>query len=401
MKKFLSILLCLITLTVFAACSSDYNEVALEPEESAIADFSVNLFKKTFAEDENKNLLISPLSVMLALAMTANGADNNTLLQMEKVLGGSLTINELNEYLYNYAKNLPSGEKSELDIANSIWFREDKFIVSPDFLQLNADYYGADAYEAAFDEQTVEDINNWVRDNTKGLIDKLLDEISEDSLMYLINTVLFDAEWQTVYGENQIRNKTFTAFDKKEQSVPFMHSSEYQYLTAKNAVGVIKPYFGNRYSFAALLPDKSVPINKFIASLSGVGFISAIRNAETIEVKTSIPKFTYDYEITLNETLKKMGMPDAFDELGADFIKMGTAIGYDNVYIGKVLHKTYISVDELGTKAGAVTSVEMDGATSAGGRPKYKVVDLDRPFVYAIIDNETGFPIFMGAVLEI
>ena len=187
----------------------------------SMADFSVELFKKSIADNENS--LISPLSVMLALSMTANGADNETLSQMEAVLGGSIQMNDLNKYLYSYVKGLPSSEKSKLGIANSIWFRDISTLnVKPGFLQTNADYYGAEAYKSAFNETTVTDINDWVSANTDGMIDSILDEISSDAVMFLINAVVFDAEWETVYDKSQVSDGIFTDINGNQQIVPFM-----------------------------------------------------------------------------------------------------------------------------------------------------------------------------------
>ena len=359
----------------------------------AAADFSVGLFKKTLSETNNS--LISPTSVLLALSMTANGADNATLSQMEAVLGGGLSIGELNEYLYSYVKGLPSGEKSKLNIANSIWFRENGFAPNRDFLQTNADYYGAAAYKAPFDGRTVKDINLWVKNATDGLIDNVIKEIPAETIMYLINTVLFDAEWQSIYEKNAVRDREFTAFNGAKQTVKFMNSSESKYLAGGGAAGFIKPYFGNKYSFVALLPDESISINDYAAALTGEGFMNIIKNASVEKVVTAMPKFEYDYEIEMNGALMAMGMTDAFYPGNADFSKIGTADG--NIFISQVLHKTFITVDERGTKAGAVTVVS-EGATSAEPQQP-KIVILDRPFVYAIIDNATNLPIFMGTLM--
>ena len=137
--------------------------------------------------------------------MTANGAANETLSQMEEVLGKDIPLEELNEYLYYYVNNLPSEEKSKLNIANSIWFRddEDRLTVEKDFLQKNADYYNAAIYKSPFDDQTLQDINYWVKTNTDGMIDKILEKIDDDSIMYLINAIVFDAEWK-IYNKSDI-----------------------------------------------------------------------------------------------------------------------------------------------------------------------------------------------------
>ena len=171
------------------------------------ANFAVELFKKSLAQGENS--LISPLSAMLALAMTANGADTQTKTEMEAVLGGGLSVEDLNLYLNTYVKNLPTDDKYKLGIANAIWFKDDGSLdVNPDFLQANADYYDAAAYKAPFDDQTLTDINNWVKNNTDGMIEKILDEIDPDMVMYLINAVMFDAEWQSQYDTGDIGEGT-------------------------------------------------------------------------------------------------------------------------------------------------------------------------------------------------
>ena len=142
-----------------------------------VTDFAIRLFKE--ANENGENTLISPLSVLCALAMTANGAEGETLTQMESVLG--MSVEELNLYLYTYVNSLPEGEKYKLSLANSIWFTDDaRFNVSRDFLQANADYYGADVYKAPFNKQTMRDINNWVKNETDGMIPKVLDEIPEE-----------------------------------------------------------------------------------------------------------------------------------------------------------------------------------------------------------------------------
>lgn len=359
------------------------------------ADFSIELFKKTITEKENS--LISPLSVMLALAMTANGADNETLSQMEKVLGRDIALDDLNQYLYAYANNLPSEEKSKLKIANSIWFRDDEgsLTVEKDFLQKNADFYKASAYKSAFDDKTLNDINNWVDTNTDGMIDKILETIDESAVMYLLNAIVFDAEWKNVYNKDGINKGDFTDANGIKKTVDFMNSEENYYLDDSKATGFIKPYFNDKYKFAALLPNADISIEEYIETLTGEGLLDTLNNAKNDAVNATMPKFSYDYTIKMNDALKELGMPAAFSESNADFAKLGSS-QKGNVFIGEVLHKTFISVDELGTKAGAVTKVEM----SLTSYRETKVVKLDRPFVYAIIDSTTNLPVFIGTVME-
>jgi serpin B len=363
---------------------------------SAVADFSFNLFKAS--RTTGANTLISPLSVQLALAMTANGADGQTLSQMEQVLGNGLSQTELNQYWAGYRERLPNDLKTKLRVANSIWFRDEanRLTVEPDFLKTNADYYLADVFKAAFDQQTLTDINTWVKNKTNGMIDSILEEISNDTEMYLINAVTFEGKWEKPYKKSDVSEGTFTTVDGGKQSAKFMYSNEKTYLDDGRATGFIKPYHSNGYSFVALLPNVDVPIDDYIESLDAEQFFKTLQQAEATNVNAVMPKFSYDYEVELNEPLKALGMPDAFSGTQANFTKLGKST-LGNLYIGDALHKTFIAVDELGTKAGAATKVEIVPESAMQAR----LVKLDRPFVYAIIDNETKLPVFLGTVMRL
>jgi len=360
---------------------------------SSSADFAVKLFQKTVMQ--GKNTMISPLSVMLALAMAANGADMQTRAEMETVLGGDIPLEDLNEYLYTYLQNLPSEEKYKLNIADSVWLRDDgSLAVNPGFLQTNANYYDADVFQAPFDEQTLADINRWVSENTDGMIDKALDQLDPDLALCLINAMVFDAKWQTKYSKNDIKDGEFTAFDGTVQTVEMMCSEEDYYLDDGTATGFIKNYTDGKYSFAALLPNEGVSVGSCVASLTGAGLISTLENAEEVTVEVKMPKFTSDCTVNMNDAFKALGMTDAFDRDSADFSKLGTSTA-GNLYIGEVLQKTHIEVNENGTKAAAVTFAF--GMTSALPKTGPTVI-LDRPFVYVIVDNSTCLPIFIGVV---
>jgi serpin B len=199
-----------------------------------------------------------------------------------------------------------------------------------------------------------------------------------------------------VYNENAVWEGEFTNIFGDRQSADFMYSGESRYLDDGMATGFVKPYAGGRYAFAALLPNEGVSIETYIASLTGDGFISTLRNSQNEIVHASMPKFEFEYSKSLVETLKALGIPAAFDVADADFSRMGSS-SYGNIFIDEVLHKTFISVDELGTRAGAVTVVVAAG----GGAMQAKVVRLDRPFVFAIIDTATNLPLFIGTVLTV
>ena len=358
------------------------------------ADFAIRLFQKT--RDDSKNSLISPLSVMLALSMTANGAKGETLVQMKTLLGEDIPMETLNEYLYSYIKTLPSEKPSKLNIANSVWFRDNGFTAEKAFLQKNADYFDAAVYKSVFDVKTLRYINNWVKKNTDGMIEKIIDDIDPDAVMYLINTVLFDAEWENIYKKDEVRDGTFTALDGTKRTASMMYSAEHLYLDDGKAIGFIKPY-RNGYSFVALLPNGDISLSDYVASMTGKSFVDTIKNAKDIPVETAIPKFSYDYDIEMNSALKVLGMTNPFEPSKADFSAFG-ASDSDNIFISRVLHKAYIAVDEKGTKAGAATAVETKETAVA---VDIYSVTLDRPFIYAVTDNATGLPVFIGTVTDI
>ena len=368
----------------------------LSSQNADVIDFAIRLFK---ASNENgKNTLISPLSVLCALAMTANGAEEETLAQMEEVLG--MTTDELNLYLYSYMKNLPQGDKYKLSLANSIWFTEDeRFTVNQDFLQTNADYYGADIYKAPFDKQTLKDINNWVKQNTDGMIPEILDQIPPEAIMYLVNALAFEAEWSEIYEKHQVKDGEFTKEDGTKQDVKFMYGSEGTYFEDEKATGFMKRYKGGKYAFVAMLPNEGVSVSEYIASLDGESLNALLANPPYATVRTSIPKFETEYKVEMSDILQSMGMTEAFDMYNADFEGLGTSTG-GNIYISRVLHKTFISVGEKGTKAGAATIVEMkDGAAAEPTEPKE--VYLDRPFVYMLVDCENNIPFFIGTMMDV
>ncbi len=352
---------------------------------SAYGNFSVELLKKCF--DGKSNTLISPLSVSSALTMTANGANGQTKDEMEKVLGSGIPLDELNKYLSSFSGSLTSGEDFKLKNANSIWFiKDNNFNVNNEFLQTNADFYHAEIYERAYNDEIVNDINNWVSEHTDGMIDKLLDNGDALSNIALINATAFNAVWETYYFDNFVKDGTFTDANGNEQSVTMLISEESEYIHGDNCTGFIKKYKGGKYGFAAILPDSNVSISDFVGLLNGDKLFKMLQNAESTNVVAKMPKFEYEYSTELSEALKALGMPTAFSD-SADF----SGISGDKLLISDVLHKTKISVTEEGTRAVAATGVVMSAAPDGD-----KQVILNRPFMYMIIDNETKLPLFAG-----
>ena len=361
--------------------------------------FSVEFFKASAKESANKNVLVSPLSMMQALAMTANGADGKTLTEMEQVLAQALDITTYNQQMHSYTANLPSSDTANLKLANSIWIRDDgNTVLKQDFLKNAVDYYDAQIGLEPFDFQTVNKINDWVSQRTDGMIEKIVEEIQPQTILYLINALSFDAQWENIYLDSNVSEKEFYTEDTSDEPryVSMMHSEEQYYIEDETTTGFIKNYKNGDYQFVALLPKEGMTLSEYVTSLTSEKLINLMETMQNYPVETQLPKFSYDYELEMTSVLKQLGMDTAFDGTRADFTNMGTS-SFGNIYIGSVFHKTFISVDEKGTEAGAVTSVTMDTECAL---EQSKQVYLNRPFVYMIVDGESKLPVFIGTVLE-
>lgn len=357
---------------------------------AASAEFAANLLKHVSVSGENT--VVSPYSVLIALSMTANGASAETLAQMEAVLG--LPVGELNAYL------LACGQKNtaELNAANAIWLRED-YPVSEDFLQRNRDYYGAEVESAPFNDDTRDRINAWVKKQTKGMIEKILNEMNPDTVMYLVNALAFKANWKWEYREDDARPDVFHGASGDREAT-LLYSDEHYYLHDENTAGFLKDYENDRFCYVVLLPDKDVPLADYVASLTGEKLTALIANASYETIRAVMPKFTNEASYELSDALKAMGMTDAFDKDKADFSAMSPMADETALRIGSVLHKTYLLVNETGTEAAAATAVDMIAETTAMPQEK-KTVRADRPFVCGIYDRETQSFLFLGAIYDV
>lgn len=357
---------------------------------AAAASFSADLFKYNYSN--GKTTLISPLSVLTALALVQNGAEGETLVQLERALGG-LDRDTLNAYMRAYCDFLT--ESDELKIANSVW-TDSGAEAKRAFLQKAVDSYSAQLFSAPLsDPKTVESINSWVKKNTDGMIPKIIEKADRYAVMMLVNAIAFDAKWETPYKRSDIEKLEFTSYSGSKKKTDFMCSTENVYLKDGGTVGFMKPYKNGRFAFAALLPDENTGIDDYVASLSGDKLMKIFSSAKRgNEVNVKMPKFRAEYSAQLIDTLKKMGVKDAFDSKTADFSSL---IENRDAYIATVVHKTFIEVDENGTRAAASTLV---GADTMSLMEPYSVF-LNRPFVYMIVDTETNLPLFIGVQTEI
>jgi len=364
----------------------------VEGFEQAAADFSLTLLENTLSR-KGENTLISPLSALLCLALVANGSDGNTRAQMEAAFG--MNMEALNPALYAFMSALSSNENCQFKSANSIWFNDREFLtVHEDFLQTNAEWYAAEVYKTPFTKSTADEINGWVKDKTDGMIDSILKAVRASDVLYLLNALTFDAKWVREYEKSDVREKQFTNYGGNAVKVDMMYSHETLLRTDK-ALGFAKEYWGGAYSFAALLPEEGIDIYDFAADLDGEDWL-AMWNSRGGTARAGLPQFSYDTEMVLNEALMSMGMNDMFDGTVADFSRMAHS-ERGNIFCSEVRQKTFIEVNTDGTRAAAATiAIMKDGAMDIV--LGVETVILNRPFVYAIVDNATGLPLFLGIV---
>lgn len=357
-----------------------------------LADFGLEVLKGSY---DSNNMMVSPLSILTALTMAANGSDGITKDEFEDLFG--MTIDEANAYVYLLGEMLSNKEKCDFHQANAIWVNEEKGVeFDDDYLQAMKDYYSANLYEEEFDDDMVSNVNGFVSDNTDKMIPELLEEINPEKTMVLINALAFEADWDSKFDASETFDNTFYNIDGSESTASFMCSEEYEFLDLDNACGFMKDYKNEEFKFVAILPDEDIDFEDFLNDLTGEEFIDAIANPTDISVHTYLPKFECEYSAELNDVLSDMGIESAFDKKNADFTNMTS--DDREMYIDIVIHKTYIEVGEKGTKAAAATAIEMEDKCIAEYEEEFEVVRLDRPFIYAIVDSETLSPVFIGMV---
>lgn len=389
-----------------------------------LRNFAASLIKTCNSEE---NTLVSPLSVIYALAMTSNGADGQTRTELLEALSEGAYTGEvkcgtsstgvgdiwdekqgnLNDYLRAYLNRMENREEwwdaeeglaGELHIANSIWFKDAESLkVEDEFLKLNSKYYNAGIYKAEFNEESRKRINKWIEDYTEGMIKDMLKELPDEAVMYLINALSFQGNWASPFDDYMVRQEIFHGESADKNDVSFMYGSENSYLEDEKAEGFIKPYKGWRYGFVGLLPKEGVSLDEYIKELDGEGLSRILSSSKGKEVIYSIPKFKEESALSLVDAFKAMGVETPFDMDKADFKKMATSAN-GNICIGNILHNTYIEVDEKGTKAGAATIVEMVEESALLEEEPPKEVYLNRPFVYMIVDLDLNIPVFIGTV---
>jgi len=393
------------TLIFFSGCNlinsdDDNPEMPLNEKTAKLLEaeneFGFDLFQRTYAsETDYENIMVSPLSVSLALAMTYNGANGETKTAMEETLKmHGLSAEDINETYYNLVNALQSIDPDVLlEIANAIFYRND-FNVEQEFVTVNQNYYNAEVSPLDFSSlAALNTINNWVADKTHNKIDKILDEISADQVMFLLNAIYFKGIWQTEFNTENTKDLPFYLENGETINIPTMQRLDTLAYAKNDLFSAIELSYGiGNYNMYVFLPEQDKSVEDIVNKLDMENWETWLESfTETESVDIKIPRLKYKYEIKLNQVLTDMGMGIAFTG-SADFTGISKNGGLRIEY---VKHKTFIEVNEEGTEAAAVTIVAIE-RTSAG--PQNIPFHVNRPFLYAITEKDTGAILFIGTV---
>lgn len=399
-----AILLSTAALLLFS-CKKDSEIVKIDPvpinltaDQVALVDsgnsFAIDIFKKVAeAEQPSKNLVISPLSISIALSMTLNGANGETRSGMiEALRSDGLSPAEINDSYKSLSHALLNVDNHvKLTIANSIW-AEKNFPVKVPFRNILTDYYNAEARSFDFnDAGATNDINNWIDSKTNGLIKNMLDKLDPATAMLLINAIYFKGQWNSQFEKSNTVNESFHVYDTDTKQVPMMkQKADFKVYKASGFTLAEFPYGQGNFVMDVILPDDVNGVNNIINTLSIESFNEMISRMYSTEVDLSFPRFKYGYKIELKDILFDMGMALAFTG-NADFSNISDIA----LYISFVLHQAFIETNEEGTEAAAATIVGIYTVSMPSGPV---VLKLDHPFLYVIRETTTNSILFMGRV---
>jgi serpin B len=359
--------------------------------------FGVELFKAVSQDDAGETLLISPLSASAALTMLLNGCDGETQQQISEMIGYSdLTIDEINAAYNSLVQQLlEADEEIQLGLANAVWYRNG-FDVKPTFV--NAMQNDFDAHIEGLDfasPNALETINGWASDNTNGKIPQVLNEISSDAVMFLMNALYFKGSWTQKFDPEGTIEEAFNYDDGSSANVPFMHGEIPSRIYESDGFKVLELTYGRKnYSMVLIVPNDD--LNTFNEQFDGetwADITNTLSDQPEMKVDVSMPRFTFEYEKKLNDQLQSLGMVDAFNPVMANL----SGISDISLYVSFVKQNTFIDVNEDGTEAAAVTTVGIELTSIEDPPPTFRI---DKPFIFAIRERTTNTLMFIGQVFS-
>ncbi|PZO38525.1 MAG: proteinase inhibitor I4 serpin [Pseudanabaena frigida] len=359
--------------------------------------FGFSLFDRIAQKDVNKNIFISPSSVAIALSMTYNGASGETQQAIAKALElQNIKIDDVNNFNRTIQKLLANGDTNvEVTVANSLWARKD-VTLAQSFLNKVKEFYQAEINNLDFgDPNSVNTINAWVKKQTKDKIAKIVEHLEPDSMLFLINAVYFKGKWEAPFEKSLTKPQPFTLADGTKIQHPAMsRSGGYRYYDAPTFQAISLPYGTGRFSMEIFLPKSTSNLKEFQKQLTAKNWQAWSEKLTRKQGLIQLPRFKMEYETSLKSALQNLGMAIAFNPDKADFRNLSTV----KAFIGDVKHKTFVDVNEEGTEAAAVTSVEARTVSLRPlEEPPFKMI-VDRPFFFAISDRQTGTILFMGVI---
>jgi serpin B len=368
-----------------------------------ITELGIEMMNRILKDHSASNVLVSPLSLSIALEMLQNGAEEETKEEILKVIGrmneNMDASNKVVEGMYDENKalltylNNKSNDELKVAVANSMWMRDD-MTFQKSFVDALSGSYDAQAFNVNFmKESTLSDMNQWVEDKTNGMLKDTLKSLDPNTLLVLMNTVYFKGAWENEFWENSTQEKDFYVTSDNIKKVDMMYQKEsFHYIEDKHTQIVHLPYKGNM-EMILVLP--SIDIESWLNDLTAEDMIAIINREGTSreDVQLSLPKFEFEVNNNLNDLLQDMGMIKAFDAENAEFSKVIEEDG--QVWVSKIFQNAKIILDEKGTEAAAVTVVEV-AEESAMPESEPIAMTCDRPFFFVIKDNTTGIPLFMG-----
>ncbi len=390
---------------------SEPQPIQLTAEQKVFANdnnqFTLNFLKTVNEVDQSgKSFIYSPLSITYVLGMVNDAATGDTEKELEQTLGFHKGgIKAVNDYCKKLIEGLPKVDnKVTLDIANAIFLNKD-YALKQQFQQDMQDYYDAKAEALDFSSpQTLEHINGWCNDKTKGMIPKILDEVNPYMVSYLLNAIYFKADWASKFDPKNTKEETFTT-EKGSTTLPMMHQNVLiSYLKTNTYSAVILPYGSGLWNMTVLLPEEGATTDDLIKEVAQSSVLNNRGWCETggnvfqgYEVDLKLPRFetaSDTDELGLVELMKKMGIKQAFD---SDFAEIPNMCEDRNLYISMMRQKAKIKVNEEGSEAAAVTVAGMDLTTAVGPQEYPKATfHANRPFVYVISEASSGVILFVG-----
>lgn len=362
---------------------------------SAQTQFAIGLFQNIRKEHPNENLLVSPLSADGALEMALNGAGGQTRKDMAQALGlGDIPQDQVNSESSSIYQSLSNpGPNTQLNIANSIW-ADNRAALKDEFVQVNQQYYGATLENLDFgNPKAFQTINDWVSDKTKGKIPQIIDGLSPDQVLVLLNAVYFKGLWKDPFPKNATASEPFYLYDGGSAGVPTMIQRKHFYPYQKTDLfqAVCLPYMDDRLSLVIFLPVQGKSLEDFCASLNPDTWNLWMAHFQSTRMNLTLPKFKIEYSMDLIPPLKSLGMGSAFSGQ-ADF----SGISATHMHISQAIQKTFMEVNEEGTEAAAATALLL-----TANIVEHSVnMDVDRPFFFALYDQETRTILFMGTMLD-